>query len=294
MSQDRTWSIKEALDWTRDYLASRGDEHPRRSAEWLLSHATGLSRVELYAYFDRPLSPQERAVLRELVARRGTGEPLQYVCGEVAFRHLILKVSAGVLIPRPETEVLVGLVLDRIADTDSPLVIDACTGSGCIGLSIVHEHPTARVIATEVSPAAATVATANAERLGYADRFEVRTGNLLDPVTPADGRAAVVVSNPPYVPSAEIPTLSAEVAGFEPHLALDGGADGLDLYRDLVTDAPRLLSAGGWLAVELHETNSTQAARIAVELEPYGEVSVERDLAGRERFVLAQYQFPST
>jgi len=162
----QVWTVKAALDWCLGYLTEKGDEHPRRSAEWLLSAATGLSRVELYAYHDRPLGPEERNTLRRDVKRRAAGEPLQYVTGEVAFRHLVVKVCPGVLIPRPETEVLVGEALVELAHREAPVVADPCTGSGVVALSIAQEHAGARVWATDLSSVAVEVATQNARRLG--------------------------------------------------------------------------------------------------------------------------------
>jgi len=275
------------MDWTRGYLAEKGDEHPRRSAEWLLSAATGLSRIELYAYHDRPLAPDERATLREGVKRRAAGEPLQYVTGEVAFRHIIVKVRPGVLIPRPETEVLTGEVLSAIAGHEVPKVADVCTGSGCIGLAIAHEHQGARVWACDVSPDAVEVAALNVVRLGLTDRMTVHEGDLLDALPPEmRGVFDVIVSNPPYIPTGDVPTLPAEVAGFEPHLALDGGADGLDIYRRLLHDAREWLAPGGMLAVELDERRVATAAKEA--LQWYEEVKVISDLTGRDRIVVAR------
>lgn len=286
MVGERTWTVKAALDWTRDYLAGKGDEQPRLSAEWLLSAATGLSRIELYAHHDRPLTPEERAALREGVKRRATGEPLQYVTGEVAFRHLVLKVRPGVLIPRPETEVLVDAVLAELADTEAPVVADVCTGSGCIGLALAQEAG-AMVIAGDLSPDAVSVANDNATRLGLAERFAAVEGDLFAPLDPAlRGRLHAVVSNPPYVPSADVEGLPREVGGFEPHLALDGGPDGLDVYRRLLVDAREWLAPGGLLAVELDERRVKDAAEEA--LEWYQHIRVGRDLAGRDRFVTAR------
>ena len=292
MPAEQTWTVAAALDWTVDYLTERGDEHPRRSAEWLLSAATGLSRVELYAYFDRPLSPEERAALREGVRRRATGEPLQYVTGEVAFRHLVLKVRPGVLIPRPETEVLVDAALPAIdaavAVRGSAIALDLCTGSGCVALALAQERSAARVVATDLSPVSVAVAAENAERLGLAGRVDVREGDLTASV-PEEllGRVDLVVSNPPYVPSAEVPNLPAEVAGFEPHLALDGGVDGLDVFRRILGESRRwLLPGSGILAVELDERRVQQAAEEA--LQWYQDVRGVRDLAGRDRIVTAR------
>lgn len=287
---DRVWTVKSALDWTKDYLADKGDEHPRRSAEWLLSAATGLSRVELYAYHDRPLSTEERATLREAVKRRAEGEPLQYVTGEVAFRHIVVKVRRGVLIPRPETEVLVDSALEAvdeaIAARGEALVADVCTGSGCIALAIANERPDARVWATDISPVAVEIALDNRARLGLS-AVEVSLGDLMTSL-PAEleGRLDVVVSNPPYIPSADVPELPAEVAGFEPHLALDGGPDGLDVFRRLAEQSRRWLRPGGALVVELDERRVSAAAAEAVQW--YESVRVVRDLAGRDRIVAAR------
>jgi release factor glutamine methyltransferase len=285
------WTVKAALDWTVGYLAERGDEHPRRSAEWLLSAASGLSRVELYAYHDRPLSPEELAALRDGVKRRAAGEPLQYVTGEVAFRHIVLKVRPGVLIPRPETEVLVDAAMPAIdaaiAERGEALVIDLCTGSGCVALAIAQERPAARVFASDISPDAVAVAVDNAERLGLAERVEICEGDLFAALPDEIlGTVDLVVVNPPYVPSAEVAKLSAEVAGFEPHLALDGGEDGLAVYRRILGEARRWLRPGvGTLVVELDERRVQQAASEA--LQWYQDVSVVEDLTGRDRIVTA-------
>ena len=288
MPPEQLWTVRAALDWTIGYLAEKGDEHPRRSAEWLLSAATGLSRVELYAFFDRPLSPAERASLRESVRRRAAGEPLQYVTGEVAFRHVVLKVVPGVLIPRPETEALVDAVLSAvdaaIAEKGSAMVVDLCTGSGCVALAVASERPAARVTATDLSPLAVTVAAENAARLGMSDRIDVREGDLFAPLDEAmRARIDVIVANPPYVPSADLADLPFEVAGFEPHLALDGGPDGLAVFRRIAMEARRWLVPGGFLGVELDERRVRTAAEEA--LEWYEDVRVVSDLAGRDRIV---------
>jgi release factor-specific protein-(glutamine-N5) methyltransferase len=287
VTAEQVWTVKAALDWCAGFLGDKGDEHPRRSAEWLLSAATGLSRIELYAYHDRPLTPEERAALRESVKRRAAGEPLQYVTGEVAFRHLVVKVRPGVLIPRPETEVLVDVALEALGSVAEPLVVDACTGSGAIALSVAQELGGSTVHATDISPAAVEVARSNAERLGFADRVTVYEGDLLGPL-PGElaGRVDAVLSNPPYIPSADVDTLPAEVAGFEPRLALDGGPDGLEVFRRLAADATQVLSPEGIFVVELDERRVRTAAEEAVQW--YLDVRVIRDLAGRDRVLAAK------
>lgn len=288
MASGRVWRVKEALDWTVGYLTDKGDEHPRRSAEWLLSAATGLSRVEIYAYHDRPLSPDERAALREGVARRAEGQPLQYVTGEMAFRHLVVRVVPGVFIPRPETETLVQVGLDFLGDSgETPLVIDLCTGSGAVACSIAQEHPAARVYATDLSPLAAQTASANAERLGLAERVDIFEGDLFSPISDVAvsesllGKVDLVISNPPYIPSADIPDLPEEVLGFEPHLALDGGPDGLSVARRIAEEARGWLRPGGMLAMELDEGCVQMAVKEIATW--YEDSRTVRDLAGRDR-----------
>ena len=291
------WTVKAALDWTEGYLARKGDEAPRRAAQWLMSEATGLSRVEIYANFDRPLSMAERDVLRGFVTRRGTGEPLQYITGEVGFRHVTVKVRPGVLIPRPETEVLVSEALSLLpprlrageVGPERPVrVVDLCTGTGCIACSIAHEDPRAHVVATDVAPGAVALARENARALGLAGRVEAVECDLGAGVDRRLlGSVGLVVSNPPYVPTAAMAELPREVADFEPALALDGGADGLDVFRRILVFAVRALAPGGGLAVELHETRLDTAAGLAREAGFEG-VRIVADLAGRPRVLTAR------
>lgn len=284
---ERTWTVGEALAWTVEYLTRKGVENPRRSAEWLLSAATDLSRVALYAHFDRPLSPEERASFRAGIERRAAGEPLQYVTGEMPFRHLVLHVRPGVFIPRPETEVLVDAVLQHIdsAGIEAPVVVDLCTGSCAIAASIAVERPAATVYATEIVPDTASVAAANAERSGAGERLSVLTGDLFAPL-PAElkGRVDVVVSNPPYIPTSDLADLPAEVAGHEPMIALDGGPDGLDVVRRIAVDAQEWLRPGGLIAIETDTSRAKEAANILAQW--YEGSEVRQDLTGRDRIAL--------
>jgi release factor glutamine methyltransferase len=181
----------------------------------------------------------------------------------------------------------VGEALRVIEGVSSPTVADACTGSGAIALSIAHERPDATVWATDIAPEAVRVAGENAERLHLADRVRVLEGDLLEPLPPGvRGRLDAVVANPPYVPSSDVPDLPREVAGFEPRLALDGGVDGLDIFRRLLVEARTWLAPGGLLAVELDERRVQAAAEEAVEW--YEDLRVVRDLAGRDRVLVAR------
>jgi release factor glutamine methyltransferase len=282
---ERAWTCKDALDWTADYLARKGDDHPRRSAEWLLSAATGLSRVQLYAFHDRPLSPEERAALRSAIERRASGEPLQYVTGEMPFRHLVLRVKRGVFIPRPETEVLVDVALEAISSLDEPLVIDLCTGSGAVAVSLAYEHPGARVLATDVSEHAFEAARQNSLYAGVDERVQLFHGSLFEPVSREYlGCMDVVVSNPPYIPTEDVRSLPEEVLAYEPMEALDGGADGLDVARKIASEALEWLKPGGLLAMEVDET---RAQAMAEEMQDsYECVAVRKDLTGRDRIVV--------
>ncbi len=284
---ERVWTVRDALVWVTDFLGRRGDDRPRVAAEWLMSAATGLSRVEIYAFSDRPLSLEERATLRALVKRRAAGEPLQYVTGEMPFRRLVIAVERGVFIPRPETEVLVDVALERIATVAHPRVADVCTGSGCVAVSIAYERAEARVWATDVDERAVTTAARNAMRARVDDRVHILHGTLLEPLP--EGLLAsldLVVANPPYVPTAEVEGLPDEILRFEPRLALDGGSDGLAQARLIADAALRYLRPGGWLAMELSEEGVVAFAR---ELEDaYDGIEVRKDLTGRDRIVAAR------
>ena len=236
-----------------------------------MSEATGLSRIELYMNFERPLTLDERATLRDFVARRGKGEPLQLISGKVPFRYITVLVAPNVLIPRPETEVLVSeafaeLKLPRVADhvaagengeeVVSPelpelRVVDLCTGSGCIACSIASEYPAAHVVALDIAPEALALAGKNVEVLGLGNRVEVLESDLLGALDPGKkGTFDLIVSNPPYVTTAEMETLDPSVRDYEPHLALWGGDDGLDFYRAIVRNFTPALNPGGWLCFE--------------------------------------------
>ncbi len=222
--------------------------------------------------------------MRELVKRRADGVPLQYVTGEMPFRHIVMQVRPGAFIPRPETEVLVDVALGALAGVESPTIVDLCTGSGCVACSLAHELPAARLYATELSPGAVEIARENAERLGLSDRVTILEGDLFAPLPPElRGHVDAVSANPPYIPSADVPELAEEVIGYEPHLALDGGPDGLDVARRIISEAAKWLAAGGVLSMELDERRVEDAAK---EMQAWYEgVETVPDLTGRPRIV---------
>jgi len=276
-------ALAEVLRRSTQYLEDRGSPTARLDAELLLAHGLGVSRIELYTGHDRPMTEAELDVCRELVRRRGDREPVAYIVGTRGFRHLDLKVDSCVLVPRPETELVVDRCLELLRDVPEPAVLDVGTGSGAIALAIASELPAGRVTATDVSPAALDVAWANAVALGLA--VEMRQGDLLDGL--GDRRFDLIASNPPYVSEQEIEGLEPEVAVHEPRLATVAG-DGLDAYRRLLPDAREHLVEGGWLVLEC---GAGQAGWLVSQLDRlgYGAADVACDLAGIERVVSARW-----
>jgi release factor glutamine methyltransferase len=283
------WTVLRLMRWSGEYLEGKGVERGRLDAEHLLAHTLGVGRLQLYLQYDRLLERSELDRFRPLLRRRAEREPLQYILGRAAFRELDLSVDRRVLIPRPETEVLVDEVLAWAASEGRGglSAVDVGTGCGAIALSLAVEGPFSRVVATDASEDALEVARANARALGLEGRLDLRAGALFAPLGMGE-EFDVVVSNPPYVAEAEVPTLEPEVGVWEPRQALLGGPDGLTVLRALVGGAAGHLGPGGLLALEV---GAGHAALVVAEVEAeggYDDVRVRRDLAGRERIVLAR------
>lgn len=240
------WTVLKVLQWTAGYFRDRGIEGGRLDAELLLGDALALDRVGLYLNYDRPLTAGELETFRAAVARRAKREPLQYIRGQAEFWSLPLVVTPAVLIPRADTEVLVEEALKRVSGHCR--ILDVGTGSGAIAIALAHECPEAQVEGLDISPQALAVARGNAERNGVAARLTLLTGDLH---RLCRSGYDLVVSNPPYIPTPDLPGLMPEVREFEPLLALDGGGDGLEAYRALAAQALALLNPGGWLLLEV-------------------------------------------
>jgi release factor glutamine methyltransferase len=270
-------------------LRERGFAQGRLEAELLLASVLGLERVQLYLQFDRPVSATELECFRGFVRRRLRHEPVQYILGETVFRQLRLRVDPRVLIPRPETEVLVGEVLRWAVSRSGPLrALDLGTGSGAIALSLAVEGGFELVVGTDSSAAALEVARANALATGAGERVELRLGEFWGPVEPEE-RFDVVVSNPPYVGRTEAGSLPPEVSQWEPPGALFGGEDGMAVLRRIVAGAPARLVSGGLLALEIGASQGEAVcALIAGGGGAWGACRVVRDLTGRDRVVLAE------
>lgn len=263
-----------------DYLDRHGVESPRATAEILMMHVLGTDRVGMYAR-DEGLDAREARMFGRAICQRCTGTPVQHLTGEQAFRRIVVEVRPGVFVPRPETEILVEHALAAVERVEAPLVVDVGTGTGAVALSLKDERPDARVFATDLSPEAVELASANASRLGL--DVTILEGDVLEPLpTELRGWVDLVVANPPYVPSEEVDDLPEEVRA-DPRIALAGDAQ---VYRRLAADAARWLRDGGILAVEIDARLGEDVARILAR--GYADVTIERDLGGRERVVLAR------
>ena len=284
-----SWTILRMILWSAEYLTDKGVETGRLDAEWLLSAALGVDRLQLYLQYDRPLSSEEREAFKPLLRRRASREPLQYIIGRTGFRQLELKTDSRVMIPRPETEVLVQEVLDWASRRAGSMgrVWDMGTGTGAVALSLAAEGACTSVVATDVSPEALSVAADNAKRYDVSGLVEFREGSLFEPLQQGEP-FDVIVSNPPYIADSEKGELQPEVRDWEPPEALFAGEDGLDVIRDLVAGAPEHLLTGGLLALEC---GFSQAERVVADVNATGafaSVRVRPDLTGRPRFVMAE------
>ncbi len=263
---NKVWTVLELLNWTADYFRRLGLENPRLNAEVLLGKVLGLERIMLYARFDQPVGERVREEFRALVRRRAAREPLQYLTGTCEFYGRRFELTPAVLIPRQETELVVEKCLDKAPDA-ALWAADIGTGSGAIAVTLAAERPALHVIATDLSEEALALAARNAAAHGVGDRVLTARGDLTEPVRgplPAD-RAGLdlLVSNPPYVPTADIEGLEPEVRDHEPRQALNGGPDGLDVLRRLVPAAAELLLPGGWLVLELGEEQADPVRQLA-------------------------------
>lgn len=274
-------TIRELLAVSTEWLERRGVESPRLDAELLLGHALGESRLDLYLDLDRPLSDAERDLFRPLLARRGRHEPVAYILGEKEFYGLSMLVTPAVLVPRPETEILVDKALERLPLDTAGVVVDLCTGSGCVAIALAHERPGLRVIATDLSKEALEVAGENARRHGVEERVELRAGDALDPVRDVKG-AKLIVGNPPYIKPADEASLMPDVRDHEPHLALIGeNDDGLGVHRRVLEGARGLLADDG--AVLLEAGYDQEEGLRALPHPGLSAPEIYRDLAGLVR-----------
>ena len=317
---DKIWTIGRILKWTEQYFKDKGIESPRLDAEVLLAHVLEKQRIYLYVHFDEPLQPGELAAYREMVKQRVLHVPVAQILGEKEFMGLTFKVTADTLVPRPDTEILVQAAVERLkamkgektatgvladesaaeepaegqpvggADAEQevaePLhIADIGTGSGAICLSVLRYLAGTVADTVDISPEARAVAEENAASLGLADRVTFHTGDLLQPLRGMT--FAAILSNPPYIPEADIAGLAPEVRLKEPHTALSGGRDGLDFYRRLAKEAPAMLVPGGFMAFEVGIHQAEPVAALAKANPLIARTEILPDYAGIDRVVVA-------
>lgn len=284
---DKIWTIGRILKWTEQYFKDKGIESPRLDAEVLLAHVLEKQRIYLYVHFDEPLQPGELAAYREMIKKRVLRVPVAQILGEKEFMGLTFKVTADTLVPRPDTEILVQAAVDRLRAMagEEPLrFADIGTGSGAICLSVLHYLSDTVADTVDISPAARAVAEENAASLGLADRITFHTGDLLQPLSGIS--FAAILSNPPYIPEADIAKLAPEVRLKEPHTALSGGQDGLDFYRRLANEAPAMLVPGGFTAFEVGIHQAGDVADLLKANPLIDRTEILPDYAGIDRVVV--------
>ena len=282
MTAEQPWTIQRLLEWTEKYLAQKGSEFPRLDTQVLLADALRCKRIELYTRYEEVVSEEVRGRFRELIQERIRGCPVAYLVGRKEFFSLELEVNRDVLIPRPDTELVVDECLRLARPMPEPSILDIGTGSGNLPVALAKQHKTAQLVAVDVSEAALTVARRNAAKHGVADRIRFLGGDLFAPV-PQGMAFDFIVSNPPYIPTADVTTLAPGVRDFEPHVALHGGADGFAVFDRLIADAPRFMKPGGSLIVEI---GAQQEAPAREKIENRGVYELEKtvyDSAGHPR-----------
>lgn len=281
-------TIAEALKEASANLRAESVHNDLLDAQTLLAHALNCDRTHLIVHFNQQLTDEQQNSYQALIARRATGEPLQYITGQQEFFGLPFIVTPAVLIPRPETEILVEEVirLAQLHHWTNPVIVDAGTGSGCIAVTLARELAGAQVIATDISTEALAVARRNAELNGVADRIHFLHSDWLDAL-PAETVADFIVSNPPYVAVQEMPTLQREVREWEPALALTDQSDGLTCYRRLLADVPARLKTGGYFLCELGHTQS-EAVSVLADQAVWAEPQLLDDLQGIARTLVLQ------
>lgn len=289
MTQTETWTVGRLLTWTTDFLKKHGVENPRLDAEVLLAEARHCPRIQLYADYNEPADETSRVAFRELVKRRAEGTPVAYLVGHREFYSMNFRVSPDVLIPRPETELLVVAALDHLKEQAQPShrIADVGAGSGIIAVTLAKHCPASQVTAIDVSPAALEIVAANAEKHGVADRVTRIESDLFAKV-PAGEPFDLIASNPPYITTAEMAELPKDVKNYEPALALHAGPQGTEVIARLIPQAAERLVPGGWLLIEI-----SPMLRAAVEQLLDAEPRLQRaatikDLAGLARVVQAK------
>ena len=295
MSQDDTeeaqedWTVLRLLNWTTDFFEDRGIENPRLNAELLLGKVLDLERIMLYAEFERDITDEERQQYRQLVKKRASRVPLQHLLGETEFYGRTFQVDSSVMVPRDDTELLIDVCLDRIDGSgEGWRCADVCSGSGIIAVTLAAEREDLEVSAVDSEQDALSVGRTNAEKHNVSDRITLLEGSLAEPLE--DEAFDLLAANPPYVPSNQIDELEPEVSEYEPRVALDGGGDGLNVIRELVPEAVRVLRSGGWMVLEMGEDQAEAVQDIVQEQNIFvpDQTELVTDTGGHRRVIAAR------
>ena len=285
-------TIAEAINEAASVLRAAGVSEARREAGSLLEHATGRDRTFLITHGDESLTTDDAQRFREWVARRAAGEPLQYITGRQEFYGLDFEVTPEVLIPRPETELLVETALELLRETEAPIICDVGIGSGCIAVALLNKRRDARAVGLDISPAALAIAARNAARHGVAERLTLLASDCfasLDENERDRARFSLIVSNPPYVVESDMEGLQREVREHEPHVALTPGGDGLSIIRRVIDESPRHLARGGHLLLEIGFNQHEQVARL-INPHTWTLLRIHKDLQGIPRTVALRHE----
>jgi release factor glutamine methyltransferase len=288
----QNWTIQKLLEWMVCFFTEKKIDSPRLTAEMLLSFVLGTQRIELYMHFDKIIEKPKLDKLHSLVKWCIAAEPVQYLVGRCEFYSMSFKVCPDCLIPRPETELLVERAIEFLrgrADLGQQYVCDLCTGSGCVAAAVAKNEPNCKVIATDICDKALAVAAENIVKYKLTDRVKLLAGDLFEPIISQLDvkRFDLIVSNPPYVSRAEYENLDAKVKKYEPRLALDGGDDGLDIYRRIASQAGEHLKPGGALMLEIGYLQGDAVKKMLEETGGFGRITIEKDFNNNDRIVTA-------
>lgn len=284
------WTIKKLLDWMTGHFTDKKIDSPRLTAELLLSSVLQMQRIALYMNFDKEVEKSNLDKLRALVKRCLDNEPVQYLTGGTEFYSLSLKVSPACLIPRPETELLVERAIEFLRTrTENQNVCDLCTGSGCIAVAIAKNFPNCKVIATDISDEALKIAAENIAKYNLDERIHLLQGDLFKPIIDElDVKEFdVIACNPPYISHPELETLEPKVKNHEPRLALDGGPDGMDIYRRIAAEVDRHLKKDGLLLLEIGYLQGNAVKKLLEDTQIFTNIKIEKDLSANDRIVSA-------
>ena len=286
---DHSWTILRVIQWTTDYFKEKNVEEPRASAEILLAQVLKLKRIQLYLNYDKPLHTEELSRYKDYIKQRVAGKPVQYITGTQEFWSIPLRLTSAVLIPRPESELLVERGVQAVSETYRPLILEIGTGSGAISIALAKEIESAFIVGTDISCQALSVAKQNRDRAGVSERLSYIQCDLLKCMRPKN-HFHLIVSNPPYVSEEEYENLPTSIKSFEPQKALLAGKEGLDILKPLIHQAHNYLLPGGYLLLEIGAGQGDAVLAITRDLGVYREISIIKDYAGKNRVLSAQKQ----